>query len=182
MTAFVRTPALLVLVIGGVLAIGCDTGSKRESNYQRLVGPWTPERLQVNGVDITGQLDERYGGTDNIRIEFEGGDEMPRSYRLVGIRPDDTLRVSGPVSIPQANILVMQGGLELPVTWTFTFVEDFSNSVKLRLPNRQTAGSRAFLDAILPGGGWGDSQDVQFDLLRDQSPDEGANANFSQDD
>jgi hypothetical protein len=164
-----------------MLVAGCDTGSERASNYQRLVGPWTPERLHVSGVDVTGQLDERYGDTENIQIEFDGGGEEPGSYRLIGVRPSDTLQVSGQVSVPQANLLVMQGGFGQPVSWTFRFVEDFSNSVEFRLPNTRAAGSRAFLEALLPGRGWGEAQRVRLDLLRDHSPDEGANANFSQD-
>lgn len=176
-----RTAAVLALVFGVILVSGCDTGSKRASTYQRLVGPWTPERLQVDGVEVTGQLDERYGDTENIRIEFTGGTDEPRTFRLVGVRPNDTLQVSGQVSVPQANLLVMQGGFGQSVSWTFRFVEDFSNSAEFWLPNTRAAGSRAFLEALLPGRGWGEAQRVRLDLLRDHSPDEGANANFSQD-
>lgn len=169
---------ILAMVVFSV--VGCDSRSKRASNYQRLVGPWTPERLRVDGVDVTGQLDDRYGDRENIRIEFQGGQDQPRSYKVVGARSSDTLRIAGGVTVPQTNLLRMLDGFGRPVTWTFTFGE-LSNSVEFRLPATRTAGSGAFLEAVLPGRGWGEAQRVQLDLTRYQPPDEGANANFSQD-
>ena len=168
-----------VAALGGLLLVsGCDTnGSERESNYQRLVGTWSPEQLLVNGADLTAQLDQRYQA---VRIEFRSTEDGGRRYLLEGVRSSDSLRTQGGVALPRSNLLTMQAGFGRPVTWTFTFGE-LSSSVEFRLPATPTAGSGAFLETLLPGRGWGDSQRVQLDLLREQPPDEGANANFSQD-
>jgi len=154
--------AVLLLALVGGVAVACDGGgAKRASQYQRLTGTWTPDRLLVNGVDLTGQIDSKA-----VHLTFRGGTDERRTYRLRAIHAGDTLQVDGPVAVPRTNILNMQGGFSRPVIWTFRFGE-LSSSVEFRNARGEQVGMRPFLQALLPGQEWGRNPRVQLDLLRE---------------
>ena len=166
---------VLGLVLGVMLVAGCDSrGTEQASRYQTLTGGrWEVAELRVDGTDLSSQLDQRYA---SVRIEFAGGGDDARTYKLTGIQERDTLRVDGGISLPGPGLLTMVAGFERPVTWGFTLdqPDELSTSVRFRLPRARETGSEAFLSTLLPGQGWGEAQAVRLDLLfqEEASPNE----------
>lgn len=157
--------AALLLWAGPLVFGGCDGGgSKQASLYQRLVGTWTVERLEVGAFNRTPLLQERYS---TVRFVFQSADG-DRTYRVSGRRSDSTWVLSdGRVDLRGGQLLRMhpgfthpEGGLR-PVTWTFRF--DASRAI-FRLPENQRNGSRAFMTTLLPGRNWSASQGVRVQL------------------
>jgi len=150
--------ALLLLSLGVtlLLASGCDTGSKRDSLYQGLVGKtWEIQRVYLDGNSIP-------FAEQTVQLEFlsqEGG----RSFRLSRIVSADTSTVTGRVGVPQDNILSMTGSFSLVWRFTFEKPEDVGDSVQFQL-RRATDGSvPSFLNAIGLSGG---ARSLTIDFVR----------------
>jgi len=146
-------PALLLLAF----ALGCDGGgSKREAQYERLVGTWTLIDLQQGGFPW--EEDEL-----KAQLTFRDG-EAGRTYRLRHVAaPGDTTTVEGSVDLLSNNALSMSEGFSRPLVWTFTFDEPlvFNDSVRFTLQSRWGGAPQAFLSAL---GLSGTRQPLEMDL------------------
>jgi hypothetical protein len=137
--------ALLGIGIVLFLAGGCDGGgSKRDSQYQQLVGTWRIQRLDLGRGPINVQ--------DTVFVEFLQADDA-RSYRIIRAASRDTTR-TGRVYVPRSNALRMIGGFDGALLWHFDFEEpeDVSTSVRFQLQSASEESVQAFLGAIGVGG------------------------------
>jgi hypothetical protein len=146
---------------GGLLAAfflvlgGCDgSGSKRDAQYQRLVGTWEARTLRQ------GRIVSR-----DLRVRLTFRERLAgRSYRLRHVPASgDTTTTEGPVELLGPNTLSMSGGFSRPLVWTFTFDEpdELNDTVRLSLESRAQGSTQAFLAAI---GRTGTRQRIELDL------------------
>jgi hypothetical protein len=147
-------PALLLLAFA---LVGCDAGgSKREAQYERLVGTWTLIDLQQGG--FSWEEDEL-----SAQLTFRDG-EAGRTYRLRRVSATgDTTTVEGGLDLLGSNTLSLSGGFSRPLVWTFTFEEPdvFNDSVRFTLQSRWEGAPQAFLSAL---GLSGTRQPLEMDL------------------
>jgi len=157
---FASAVAWTILCFGvcGLLS-GCDGGgSKQASNFQRLVGTWRVQELDVNG--ISGQLD---GRDDTLTITFRSLNDGDRRFRVAWLNGSSP-EVQGSIRVLTPNSMAMTSSrFSRSVLWRFDFGR-LSNDVTLR-SSEQDLGSRTFLDAILPEVGWGKRQSVTLRLV-----------------
>lgn len=135
---------------------GCDSsGSKREAQYQRLVGAWEVRTLRQGRVVLSRDL--------NLQLTFQEGTEG-RSYRLRHVAASgDTTTVAGPVSLLGPNTLSMSGGFSRPLVWAFTFEkpDELNDTVQFSLQSRWEGSAQEFLSVIDRSG---TRQRIELDL------------------
>ena len=161
---FLSLGAWVILCLGPLILLsGCDGGgSKQSSNYQRLVGTWRAQGLEVNG--ISGQL---AGRDDTLTVTFRSPDGDGRRFRVAWLN-ESSPDIQGSVELLSPNSLVMTSSrLARPVFWRFDFGA-LSNDVTFRSAE-QDLSSRTFLNAILPEVGWGERQTVTLRLVLRES-------------
>ena len=147
----------LLAVVGVLITVqGCDeSGSKRDSLYEKLRGAWRIEKASLDGAPPR-SLDRA------VRVEFlQDNDE--RSYRIIREALGDTSQ-AGRVSVPQSNTLTMRSGFGSPLTWRFEF--DGSISVRFQLRRARSESIQKFLTAIGLGGR---AQNITLNLIRDSN-------------
>jgi len=153
------TPAWTRLVVlAGIgaailLAGGCDSsGSKRDSLYQKLVGTWRIDRVDLGS--------NRINFEETVRVEFLQREDG-RAYRIVRAASNDTTG-RGQIAVPQSNVLRMRSGFGGLLVWKFEF--DGSQSVRFQLRQADDASTQNFLTAIGLNGG---TRSLAFELRRD---------------
>jgi hypothetical protein len=147
--------------MGLLLLGGCDSGSKRESLTEQLLGPWDLQRLEVGGTDFRNR-DVRFTVSER---------EGPNAFRLVRRRDGaDSTVVEGRIEVFSGTSLSMSGPfLDGVILWTFTFdrPDELSSSVQFQF-QRATRDEtvRDFLSAL---GVSGTARSIEIDFVRPSS-------------
>ena len=154
--------ALALLLASALWTTGCDTGTtKREAEYQALLGTWEIVSLEVDGVSYTTEIGARY---DSLQIAFSGT-AGNASFALRGENDaQDILNASGGVSILDApqSLALIRG----PETVILTYDITQSRRAILAVPPGRLNGSDVLLQLLLPDGAWSGNPSAKLRLER----------------